>query len=124
VNRELDPVFLQARGAIEPLLESKGFSIYGESHHPGSFGSAEAEYQRRGLRIRLTWDGKDRWIWLQLAAKDGNRLVKPSEWKDLETALGAPAIAVGVLRPGPLADRRIEELVAHAREFLDGDTAF
>ena len=123
MNRDLDTVFLQARTALEPLLESKGFSIYGESHYPGSFGSAEAEYQRRGLRIRLTWDGKDRWLWLQVAPKDSNRLAKPSEWKDLEVELGAPAIAVGVLRPGALAARRIQELVAHAREFLNGDPA-
>ena len=123
MNRDLDPVFLQARGALEPLLASKGFSVYGESHHPGSFGDAETEYQRRGLRIRLTWDGKDRWIWLQVAPKDGNRLAKPGEWKDLEIVLGAPATAVGMLRLGTVADRRVEELVAHAREFLDGDPA-
>jgi hypothetical protein len=114
---------LQAREALEPLLESKGFSIYGESHYPGSFGSGETEYQRRGLRIRLVWDGRDRWLWIQVAPKDGNRLAGPGDWKDMETALGAIAHAVGVLRPGALADQRVQELVSHAREFLDSEAA-
>ncbi len=123
MNRDLNPVFAKARGALETLLDARGFSIYGESHYPGAFGSADVEYQGQDLRLQLVWDGKDRWLWVRVVVKNGSRQPRTEDWKDVGTVLGQPATSLGMLAPGPLADRRIDELVSHTTAFLDRGAA-
>jgi hypothetical protein len=109
MERALDPVYLRARAAIESVLDSAGYHLASESHHPDSFGSAEAEYRGRHQRIRLTWDGKDRWLGLVVARSSAsNQHPRPDDWHSLDPkATSAPQ---QFLHEGPSADARIAEL--------------
>jgi hypothetical protein len=117
LNRELNPVYEQARNRIEAVLAQYGFVLAAESHVPAAFGSAEAEYRRRGLWLRLTWDGKDRWLWIKVAPVPGAAHPLPSAWRDLEAIVGAPA-AGAYLTPGSVAEQRIATLEGALREYL------
>ena len=109
MDRSLDSVYEAARSQLEPLLASAGFRLACETHIPEAFGSAEAEYKRRDLRIRLTWDGKDRWLWCKVASVSGDAHPPPGSWRDLEAAVNMlPSTAH--LRSGPLTEKRIREI--------------
>jgi hypothetical protein len=118
MQRNLDPVFLQARSTVEELLDAAGYQLAAESHYPDAFGSAEAEYRGRHGRIRLVWDGKDRWLGLSVAhTAASNQHPQPSEWRPLEPERSsAPAQFLG---PGALAKARIAELKEALGRHLD-----
>jgi hypothetical protein len=122
MNRDVDPVVARAREVLEPLLDQLGFTLASELHNPGAFGSVNTEYRRRGHRIELTWDGKDRWLWLKVAPTGANGVVRPGAWQDLEAALG-DVPSVQVLRPGPVTEARLERLAAAVRRFFRLDAA-
>ena len=117
MDRALDQVYVQARAAVEAALEQAGYALACECHHPDAFGSAEAEYRGPGRRLRLTWDGKDRWLGLASAPVDGpSHHPAPSAWRSVEPTRGsAPS---QFLRLGPAADRRIVELEQALRAHL------
>jgi hypothetical protein len=117
MDRELDPVYLQALRELEPVLEQLGFELAAEHHYPDAFGSANAEYRRLGARVELVWDGKDRHLWLRGARVDGRAHASPAAWRDLEAeADGRPHASI-VLRLGPVADARIASLAESLRAF-------
>jgi len=108
MERELNPVFRQAREAIEEVLDGARFRLASECHHPDAFGSARAEYRGRHERVRLTWDGKDGWLGLKVARPaDSNQHPGSGGWRSLSAATAAPQ---QFLRPGPSAGARIAEL--------------
>ena len=41
------------------------------------------EYVGRGRRLRLIWDGKDRWLWIE-AGPAGEEHPSLADWHDLE----------------------------------------
>jgi hypothetical protein len=47
-----------------------------ESYNYASFGSAYAEWSRRGEIVRLVWDGKEQWLVVE-STKSGD-LMRPS----------------------------------------------
>ena len=51
--------FLQAISELTPPLAQLGFELAVEHYDYLSFGSAYAEYRRRGLSLRLVWDAKE-----------------------------------------------------------------
>lgn len=116
---EPDSVYQQARTTLEPLLEARGFKLAAECHYPEAFGSAHAEYRRRGMRLRLMWDGKDRWLWMTQAPQMNNASPLEDTYRDLETADEEPAPSALMLRQGPVADERIRRLVDRAVAFVD-----
>jgi hypothetical protein len=51
--------FQRAIAVLSPALGELGFELAVEHYDYLSFGSAYAEYRRRGLNLRLLWDGKE-----------------------------------------------------------------
>ena len=84
MERTLDPVYLAVREELEPALERLGYRLDEESHQFGAFGSAQAEYDRRGSRLRLHWDGKDRWAWVTVAPQPANAFPEPDTYRDID----------------------------------------
>src|SRR5918998_3883710 len=104
---ELDPVYRQARASLDPVLEARGFRLAAECHYPDAFGSAHAEYRARGIRLRLIWDGKDRWLWVTHAPQIDSAIPRDQSYKDLEASGAGSPPSARVLREGPIADERI-----------------
>src|SRR4051812_36498387 len=118
MDRARDDIYLAAREAIEAVLDSAGFRLAGESHYPDSFGSADAEYRGRHQRVRLVWDGKDRFLGLSVArVTNSGQHPAPDQWHPLEPVHGAAPSQF--LRAGPGADGRIRELTDALRDYLE-----
>jgi len=118
MDRTLDPVYELARTRLEAILDPQGFRLASEYHMPEAFGSAETEYRRRGLRVRLTWDGKDRWLWLQVApTAEKNVHPLPGMWRDLEAAIDVTPTGA-YLREDAVVEHRIQELEHALRSYL------
>ena len=49
--------------------------------------SVYTEYVGRGRRLRLIWDGRDRWLWIE-AGSQGNEHPAPADCHDLERDVG------------------------------------
>ena len=107
MERDLNPVFRQARDAVESLLGKYGFRIEREVYEHASFGSAQVEYRHRARWLRLEWDGKEGQLELQ-GAISPDQHVPPhgSAWR----ALG-PTRFSGRLEPGATTDVHIAELL-------------
>jgi hypothetical protein len=52
--------FLNALAALATRLSVDGVEIYSVTYHSQVFGSWELETGRRRVRVRVTWEGKDR----------------------------------------------------------------
>ena len=118
--RNLDPVFRTALERLEPVLYKHGLSVAAECHYPEAFGSAYVEYTRRNLRLRLMWDGRDRWLWAQYVRPEGNAHAPSESYLALETELpveGAQRLSEA------LAGRRVEELAQRLDAFLGSECA-
>jgi hypothetical protein len=99
MDRALDPTCERARARLEAVLDEFDFQLAAEYHLREAFGSAEAEYKRRGLRVRLTWDGRDRSLWFEVAPASGpNVHPLPGAWQDLESASSAASSLGRMLR--------------------------
>ena len=123
MDRHLNEVFLQAREALEGLVGPHGFRVTREVFDHSTFRSASAEYRHRRHWLRLIWDGKESWLWLAGAvSRDQHTFPGDAAWHDLGSAPppGTPAL---ILRPGPVADARVAELLAQAAGFLDSGAA-
>jgi len=81
--RDLPDPFRLARSQLEPALASAGFRLATECYDPEAFGSVYTEYVGRGRRLRLIWDGKDRWLWIE-AGPAGEEHPSLADWHDLE----------------------------------------
>lgn len=118
MDRLLPTAYQQARERLEAELGAAGYRLAAETFLPDAFGSADAEYVRRGGRLRLIWDGKDRWLWCQVAATpDSGGHPAPGEWRDLETQLGL-APTGRMLRVAEVIADRIDELERAVRQYL------
>ena len=71
---------------------------------------------RDWARLRLVWDGKDRWLWIMVTTS--GKQPAPSQWVDLEDLLGAPPKA-HMLTDGDLAQVRVDGLGAVLRHYLE-----
>ena len=60
---------------LKDLLREIGAELTSENWHYDAFGSYTASYENRGCLIRLIWDGRDGWGFVQ-------RYVPGSGWAD------------------------------------------
>ena len=109
MNRDLDAVYLQARSAVEDILDHAGYRLAAESHYFDAFGSAHAEYRGRHERVRLVWDGKDRWLGLSVAkVASSNQHPRSEDFRPLDVKM--PSAPSQFLRLGSTTDARVAEL--------------
>jgi hypothetical protein len=121
MDRTLNPIYLEARAAFEAVLSRAGYSLIHEEHSPAAFGSAFAEYRHRLRRVRLLWDGKDRYLGLSTAETAApNQFPSPNAWRPLEPQ--DPVAPVQALDAGPSATARIAALQATLATFLASAT--
>jgi hypothetical protein len=101
-----------ARTVFDTLLASFGFKLSAEHVDYESFGTAWVEYYRRGLRLRLVWDGKEGFLLVLVANAEEQR--RTSEW--LEYLVRGKVSSADVAR----APERVAELSDLTRHFLNG----
>jgi hypothetical protein len=122
MERDLNPVFRQARDAVESLLGKYGFRLSREVYDHAAFGSAQVEYRHRAYWLRLTWDGKEGQLEL-LGAISPDQHVHPcaSAWHALGAtrSSGTPFVS---LEPGPTTDAHIAELLTQIELFRASKT--
>ena len=118
MDRELDPVFLAVLSVLEPALSELGFRLVSETHHFASFGSAETEYHRRGVRLRFIWDGKDRWTWLTAAQQPSSAFPRPDTYRDIDFPFVSGNTVAPSLRTPEQGHARGIELVARLTSAL------
>ncbi len=111
-----DPVMELALARLEPILSSAGYRLASARIVPEAFGSALTEYKTRQHRLRIVWDGKDQWLWLQVSGT-GPRMPRETDWRDLETMVGRMPKGVR-LRVGGHAEARMEALEAALGDYL------
>ena len=117
IDREIDPVLLQARDTIEPLIEKYGFRLTTESIYYSAFGSAQIEYRHRSHWLRLNWDGKDRYLWLSGAiSPDQHSHPGSTRWGPLDVPTNPPRTSQP-LSPGAELDARISEMLTQIELF-------
>jgi hypothetical protein len=72
-------IFEETRERLVPLLQGHGFRLAVLEHEdPNAF----AEYWRKGLRLRLVWEGHEQVLWIEAAPDGGAQVVGP--WRDIE----------------------------------------
>jgi hypothetical protein len=120
-DRELPRPFLLGREQLEPELVSAGFRLASDQFDPGAFGSALSEYRGPARRLRIVWDGKDRWLWIQVS-RPGKEHPAYNDWSDLEHELGLRPQAIYAVDDHSLA-RRLSELRAALQAFLASGAA-
>jgi hypothetical protein len=114
MERTLNPVLRAVLDTIEPELGALGFRLASEAYRHSAFGSAELEYERRGARLRFTWDGKDHWAWMNLAAQPTAAFPNPSRYSNVDAAFtSADAVAPWLSTPeqGVMRGRELVERV-------------
>lgn len=99
---------MDAYEALKEILLDGGLTVVQEQRHPEAFGSAWAVFEARGRKVRLVWDGKDGWGFVQTEGAD------PGEWidhgprvtrDDLASARGSSGVAAFRAAVRRLGDR-------------------
>ena len=120
MDRDLAPAYRTIRDTLEAELDALGFRLDADTYHYSSFGSAQAEYHRRGLRLRLTWDGKDRWAWVVYAAQPTSAFPDPRSYRDLDSGeCGRSAFGPSLTSEAEVVGRA-RELVERIRSVAAG----
>lgn len=102
-------IFEETRERLVPLLQGHGFRLAVMEHEdPHAF----AEYWRRGLRLRLVWEGHEQALWVETAPDGGAQVV--GSWRDIEW------IAAGERLPldRDTSPARTDRLLAAVEQFL------
>jgi hypothetical protein len=104
--------FERARERLVPVLEAYGFRL-AEVERPAREGeNAYAEYFRRGIRLRLVWEGRERALWVESAREVSAQIV--SRWTDVEWSVAGARLPLDT----DLSDARLERLATAVESFL------
>lgn len=93
--------FLTALAELATHLAAEGVVIHSVSYHSHAFGRWELEAGRRRVRIRLTWEGKDRQLRIataQLASGSAERQWQMVEEHDFRNRRANMAEFFGTIR--------------------------
>lgn len=118
MDRQLAPVFQSIRDAVETELAAHGFRLASETVHYEAFGSGSAEYTRRGMRVQLTYDGRDRWAWITYAAQPTGAFPHPTTYRDLDAGQPDAPTYAPILSTPEQAEARAAQLIARLRGML------
>ena len=118
MDRTLSPVLRALLDTIEPELATLGFRLDDETYNHAAFGSASLEYSRRGSRLRFTWDGKDRWGWMNLAPQPTSAFPRPDTYVDLDQDYTKPGSYASQLSTADQGVARGRELLGRLKSAL------
>ncbi len=104
--------FTRASLALGPLIEAHGFRCMAREYSEGIEASAFAEYALGDVRLRLTWEGEERVLFIECARAAGASMV--SRWVDIEWTVAGERLPVD----RDLGDARLERLAAALVTFL------
>lgn len=105
--------FRTAKVRFDQLLETYGFRLAVEHYDHEHFGNGWAEYSRRGIRLRLVWNGREGVLALTYQRRMLSR-IPLGTWVDVEATDADPRPFV---RDGSLA--RLDALEAATRQLLE-----
>lgn len=105
--------FQEAKARFDRVLEAYGFRLAAEHYDYEHFGDGWAEYSRRGIRLRLVWDGRDEVLRLGFRRQMLSRIPLGS-WVDVEATDAEPRPFVRGQSPA-----RLDALEAAARQLLE-----
>ncbi len=74
--RSIAETYERARSALISKLNKQGYHIIDEKYSPEVFGSRYAIWSNNRDALRLLWDGKDEWFYLQ------SLNTVPFDWRD------------------------------------------
>jgi hypothetical protein len=74
--KSITQTYEQIKVALDSKIASKGYVVIKENYHPESFGNRYVIWSNTKDSIRLIWDGKDGWFYLQTLE------TLPSDWMD------------------------------------------
>lgn len=96
---------------LQPLVQGHGFRLAGVDHEgPHAF----AEFWRKGLRLRLVWEGVERALWVDTAPDGGAQVV--GRWQDVEWIEAGERLPLE-REVGP---ERVAQLLGAVERFLAG----
>lgn len=104
--------FTRASLALGPLIEAHGFRCVARDYSEGIEASAFAEYGLGDVRLRLTWEGEERVLFIECARVAGASMV--SRWVDIEWTVAGERLPVD----RDLSDARLDRLAAALVAFL------
>lgn len=104
-------LFESTREALLPVMSAHRFRLGVLEYESGN---AYAEYWRRGLRLRLVWEGGERALWMDAAPESGANLI--GRWQDIEWQLAGERLPVD----RDLSEARVERLLRAVERYLDG----
>ncbi|HUG27170.1 MAG TPA: hypothetical protein VMK53_02645 [Gemmatimonadales bacterium] len=103
------PVFDEIRERLLPLVAGHGF-------RPGPIEreavNAYAEFWRKGVRLRLVWEGNERTVWVETAPDADAQVV--GRWQDIEWIEAGERLPVDY----DLSAVRVDRLLAAVERFL------
>jgi hypothetical protein len=104
--------FTRASLYLGPLFEAHGFRCVAREYEEGSEATAIAEYGLGNVRLRLTWDGQERVLFIECAQASGGAMI--SRWLDIEWVVAGERLDVDP----DLTDARLERLATAMVAFL------
>jgi hypothetical protein len=104
--------FTRASLYLGPLFEAHGFRCVAREYEEGIEATAIAEYGLGNVRLRLTWDGMERLLFIECAQAAGGAMI--SRWLDIEWVVAGERLDVDP----DLTDARLEKLAGALVAFL------
>lgn len=103
------PLFDELRERLVPVVAAHGF-------RPGPVeyetDNAYAEFWRRGLRLRVVWEGTERAIWIDAAPEADAQVI--GRWRDIEWLEAGERLPLDA----DLTSARLDRLLATVERFL------
>ena len=97
------------KSIAEPILEKSSYRQVSEEYRPDIFGSAYSVFECGTKKVRLIWDGKDGWGYVQVYFRIADN--QPGDWQDIDCFL-----TEGDLESVPMNKAKIDEFrvaIAH-----------
>ncbi len=104
--------FDAARLRVEPVTQAYGFRMISLEYPDASSPHAVIEFQRKGMGLRLVWEGEMQALFIEAARLAGNDAV--SRWQDIEWRIAGTQLPLN----RDVGPERIEQLVSVLGQFL------
>jgi hypothetical protein len=111
-SRDRPEPFDAARQRILPITQGYGFRMISLEYPDATTPHAVVEFQRRGMGLRLVWEGEMEALFIEAARLAGNDAV--SRWQDIEWRIAGTNLPLN----RDTSTERIEQLAAALDHFL------